>query len=266
MTESAPQPTVGGRARRPRVVLRIGYSILAVIVFFVFCVMTGLMILFEAPFMLLFGWVHFPFQVFPLTTASVQGIGLFAAVVLLLLTAGHRVVTGLAARMTPRRRWRLRDTGVVLTLCAAAFVAMVGVGGVLRQVGWMIESDEPMTEMDWVRMDPYVLRSPRLVCRAMQFPPDSLRGPEQRFLLRAVPVGHSTLHAIPLDLDETQQSAGTVLLFPRDSADLGLRGGLLCRPSMAPGPDPDLSASEVRARLAEIRRRPTAVAPPTRRP
>lgn len=255
MSDATARSPANARRRR-RLLLEVGSWVLLTILAFIVSVMTGFMLLVELPFTALFGWIGCIAKVLPLVRPSSAAVSLFIAVVVLLLTAAHRLLAQLGARLTPPRSWRLRDTVASLTVCVALFIAMVAAtGGVLRPGGWGSGAHDPIVEVRrWPRMDPFRIRDLWSVRMSIQWPPENLRRSDSRIPLKAVPVGHPTLHAVPLDIGDGE-SAASVLLFLRDPGDLEDRGGLLCQSSAMHGPDIALSSAEVRARLADLRRR-----------
>lgn len=207
----------------------------------------GATYLVEAPFILLLGWVFYALEVLPRAELNWSGIGFFFAALGLLLTAGHRVLASLCARMTPPRRWRLRDTGAMLLVTLALFVTSMAVSGIGHQVGWLFRSDEPLVKSSWEHL---------VVRAAMHDLCWKVPRTEGRLRVEGLPLGHPEFHVVPVGVEEGHAAA--VLVFPRDPEVLRKYGGLAC--GLRGGQE--IGAPEVERVLTDLRLGAVGATPP----
>lgn len=123
------------------------------------CVVLLLMVLF-APFLLvnlfrmggplLFGWIPFLGRTLPEISLNWDLIGMAGLCFVILFLAVHYLVTwGISARPSEpavKPQWRRGQTFAVLCAIGVMFLAGMAMGGIAHQIGWLLNSDQPMVE------------------------------------------------------------------------------------------------------------------------
>jgi prepilin-type processing-associated H-X9-DG protein len=98
-----------------------------------------------------FGWIAFVIRVFPEIRVNWWGVATAVACLVPLAVGSHAFLTWFhgqadGAKEGIDRRWRWRWTGWLVSGIVLIFVAGLAAGGVAHQVGWLINSPEPLVE------------------------------------------------------------------------------------------------------------------------
>ena len=200
----------------------------------------------QALFDLTFGWISYTIRLVSTGGINWAPVTLFGGLLAALAFAAHLLLTGVAARMSPPRRWRRRDTLAAVGLILALLIAGMAMAGIGHQVGWLTRAEQPLIRSSWDTVDV----KGRHICGNLRS--RSRSDPRHKaFPLSELVVGHELFHMVALGL--TGDSAEAVLIFSRDREELARQGGLLCH---AVKEEERLGPDAVATRLAELRQPP----------
>jgi hypothetical protein len=110
--------------------------------------------IFVIPLKLLIGWVLYPIRAFPGIHPNWTGILMGAVCLLGVGVVTHWLLRWFWAHSSPPasegapRRWSLRNTTAVVVLIVFMFAAGIAALGVAHQIGWLINSPEPLVGRD----------------------------------------------------------------------------------------------------------------------
>ncbi len=115
-----------------------------------FVSMTGLLVLFELPFILLTGWIKFLVRTTPNVTWNWDLAGMSIVSAGLILVLAHWflgwIVKSVASARGASWRWPWKWTWCGLVAIAILFLVGMATGGVVHQLGWIASSPEPWYE------------------------------------------------------------------------------------------------------------------------
>ncbi len=138
-----PQPTVAAGGSGKRCLIAAGLLVC------VGYVLLGGVYLVAIPFAVMLGWAFYLFRIVPQITFSVDGIVMFAMSLVLFAIGTHiaaRWWIGRSGINDDAPNWSKRQTARLVALVCLAFVAGIGITGVVHQTGWLVTSPEPMLE------------------------------------------------------------------------------------------------------------------------